>query len=429
MKKNSNTIRFTDITIKNLKPSDKRVTYSAIGMPGLLLRVTPTGRKTFAYMYWFEGRQRMLTIGAYGKLTLKQAIKKYAEAAEKRDKGLDPAADVVSKNKKKIASGTINDVIDRYEAYCISTGKKDVATPIRVLKATLGKECGHKRITTLTRDDCIGILQGLIERGVPQQANHCYSYMNRLMNLSVDWGLIEHSPMDRVKKPAKTNARSRFLNMDEIASFLKSIKNQETISPMVKGILRFMLFTGLRPNEAARIRWNDLDLPNKNIKISDTKNGRDFLCYLNDYAIDEINAMENITRESEFIFAISGEWMSVNHSDRDFEVVKVFSLSQAVRRMIKREEIEVDPFTPHDLRRTFSTQMTSVGVPRYWVDAALNHVDNSVLGQHYDLYDYSYEKEVVSNVWGYLLDVILSSKTRPKTNELRDIVREKFLKR
>ena len=49
------------------------------------------------------------------------------------------------------------------------------------------------------------------------------------------------------------------------------------------------------------------------------------------------------------------------------------------------------PPSPHDLRRTASTRMASLGVPKEDRDACLNHARVDV-GKHYDLYERAAEK-------------------------------------
>src|SRR5258706_407689 len=66
------------------------------------------------------------------------------------------------------------------------------------------------------------------------------------------------------------------------------------------------------------------------------------------------------------------------------------------------------PPTPHDLRRTFSTRLSALGVPKEDRDACMNHIPNDVGSKHYDLYDRLVEKRVAVDLWPERLQAILS---------------------
>ena len=66
---------------------------------------------------------------------------------------------------------------------------------------------------------------------------------------------------------------------------------------------------------------------------------------------------------------------------------------------LSQEVIKVD-FTPHDLRRTVSTMMTSMGIPLLTVSKILNHAKGGVTDKHYDHYAYDKEKKEALTKWG-----------------------------
>ena len=56
-------MRFTNRAIDALKPKSERFEVWADGHRGFGLRVSPAGRKTFIYMYRFDGTARRMTLG------------------------------------------------------------------------------------------------------------------------------------------------------------------------------------------------------------------------------------------------------------------------------------------------------------------------------------------------------------------------------
>jgi len=91
-------IILTDKGIKHLQPTSKRRIVWAKGLPGLGIRITPKGTKSFVYKYGLDGQDRWLTFGQYPKIKLAEALRKYGEALEKVEVGDDPAEENVRIN-------------------------------------------------------------------------------------------------------------------------------------------------------------------------------------------------------------------------------------------------------------------------------------------------------------------------------------------
>ena len=68
-----------------------------------------------------------------------------------------------------------------------------------------------------------------------------------------------------------------------------------------------------------------------------------------------------------------------------------------------------EPPSPHDLRRTFATRLSGLGVSKEDRDALLNHIRSDVGSKHYDLYERAKEKRAAFSKWDDALAGILSS--------------------
>ena len=73
---------------------------------------------------------------------------------------------------------------------------------------------------------------------------------------------------------------------------------------------------------------------------------------------------------------------------------------------MKKTEQVVEPFTPHDLRRTASTHLHRLGTPRHVVEKTLGHVDSSVAGV-YDRHAYLDERRAALDAWAEQLREIV----------------------
>jgi integrase len=69
----------------------------------------------------------------------------------------------------------------------------------------------------------------------------------------------------------------------------------------------------------------------------------------------------------------------------------------------------LDDVTPHDLRRTAASGMTSLGINRLTVSKILNHVETGVTAV-YDRHGYDAEKRHALEVWATRLEEIITGK-------------------
>ncbi len=92
-------MRFTDKGIAALKPKSERYEVWEDGRTGLGVRMSPKGRKSWNYMYRFNGKARRMTLGTYPAVSLASARVKHASAKELLAKGTDPGALHVEKRR------------------------------------------------------------------------------------------------------------------------------------------------------------------------------------------------------------------------------------------------------------------------------------------------------------------------------------------
>ena len=77
----------------------------------------------------------------------------------------------------------------------------------------------------------------------------------------------------------------------------------------------------------------------------------------------------------------------------------VYSLSQAMRKSLTICGLADNPATPHDLRRTFASNIAKLGFPREVLKRLLNHREGDVT-DIYDRHRYDHEARLAMNAWG-----------------------------
>src|ERR1700682_4451513 len=107
-------MRLTDKGVAVLKGKPQRYEVWEDGRSGFGVRVAPSGRKSWLFMYRFGGKARRMTLGTYPVLSLASARVKYAEAKRKLDHGEDPGS--LAKAEKLIdrEASTVRQLADEY---------------------------------------------------------------------------------------------------------------------------------------------------------------------------------------------------------------------------------------------------------------------------------------------------------------------------
>ncbi len=87
----------TNTSIQNSKPAEKP--YKIYDTDGLFMQITPSGGKWWRLKYRFEGKEKLLSLGTYPEVTLKQAREKRDDARKllANENPIDP-----SENRQKI---------------------------------------------------------------------------------------------------------------------------------------------------------------------------------------------------------------------------------------------------------------------------------------------------------------------------------------
>ena len=181
--RNSN--KLTELKIKQSKPDYKQ--YKLTDGEGMYMRVYPNGSKYWQLKYRYDGKQKTLSFGVWPEVGLSEAREKRAEARKKIKQGIDPIgekkilqqeAEKESKFRKESLKITFKKVFQEWINTKSSewTGKytKNVSG---YMNMHVFPDLGDKPILEIRRDDVIGILMKLEEKGIHET---CYRIRQKL---------------------------------------------------------------------------------------------------------------------------------------------------------------------------------------------------------------------------------------------------------
>ena len=378
--------------------------------PGLYLIVQPSGAKSWAVRYRFNGKRFKVTLGTYPKTPLAESTEDRKARIAKDPTSIPPDARGLAREILAAVATGRNPAMERKEARRLNlTGlagadliktiwneyvERHLTPNLRVSSADRFKGIFEKqilpkwqdrRIREITKRDVLNAVDDAAERG-PYAANSTVTLLSAFFNWCLGRDLIHISPVQGVKKPSPELSRQRVLTDDEIKSFWKGC---EKIGFPFGSLFKLLLLTGARRNEVAGMSPRELNLENRlwTIPAARTKNGVEHSIYLSDAALAIINSLPRMAG-AKFLLSTTGK-------------SPCSGFSKAKLRLDK-EMSDVAPFRLHDLRRTCATGMARLGVPLMVVEKALNHVSGSFAGivATYQRHTYAEETKSAFIAWG-----------------------------
>lgn len=180
--------------ISSIKPAPKRQEFWDSYLPGFGLRVAKGGQKTFCIMCRDKGKQRRITLGRYPIMTLAEARDAAREKLRLVSQGL-PLED------KKLEVMSVEQAFKNFVELYAKKKNKDWKRAKARLNGTLIREYGHLDIREVTRDNILMLLDKIVARGAPRQANRVHSGVSKFFKWCAERGYIEGSPvLNRLKK-------------------------------------------------------------------------------------------------------------------------------------------------------------------------------------------------------------------------------------
>lgn len=392
-------MRFNDRYVQNLKPRGSRYEVredSPHGYGTLALRVSKNGIKSWGYLYTFEGADRRLTLGRYPMMSVAEAHAAAGDAMRKLEVGEDPGAQVVAARIAARQAPTFAELAQLYLEQYARPNKRSgsVAKDEGMLRKDVLPAFGPRKAERIERSDVRELLRRIVERGSPIQANRTLALLRKLFNWALGEDLVPNNPCLGLAAPGKETRRDRVLSDGELQVLLRRLCDAP-MSAEVRLILQLQLLTAQRCGEVLNASWSEIELDTGwwTIPAEKAKNGLAHRVPLSKQA-------QAVLAEAR---ALNPDRSTVFPSPRGDKPMVVTAVGLAVRRA--QGYFGIDQWTPHDLRRTAASHMTSVGIPRLVVSKLLNHAEPGVTAV-YDRHSYDREKRTALETWGRKVEAL-----------------------
>jgi len=381
-------------------PAGKRAEHFDRQAPGLCLRVTDKGSKSWSVYYRLNGKNQRLTLSHIPAVDVKQARVAAHKVKDQAKAGVDPrtARDFERRQQESEARAqaetlkSFRTIAEQYKTReCPKLARGEETK--RALDERLLPKLGDLPISEIRKRDVYRITEILLDEGKPAAAHFVFEIARRIYRWAHERDEIEANPLAGMKPPVKLEHRDRTLTNDELKLLWKALGTEQIGFPFGP-LQKLLLVTAQRRNEVAQMRWSEVDLDKAEWTIpkARSKSARAHLVPLSELAVEVLSELPRF-HGGDFVFTTSAGRRPVS------------GFSKAKSRI--DELTEVTDWRWHDLRRTARTHMARLGVPDVVAERVLGHGPKG-LAAVYNLHQYADEKRDALERWARELTVIIA---------------------
>jgi integrase len=356
--------------IESLKPGDQRREISDRAN-GLFLISQPSGARSFAIRYRHAGKPIKLTIGQWPATSLADARKAAADAQHALAQGSNPAA-AKADAKVKADAAKADTLTAICESYLRREGPKlrSLGARVSILRRQVYPVLGSRPIGEIKRSEVVHLLDRVEDRSGPRAADVTLGVLRTILHWHERRSDEFRSPIIRGMQRQKTadHRRSRILDDDEICAAWAATADGTVFSSLV----RFLLLTSARRNEAAGMKWDEVDANGLwTLPAGRSKTKVDVARPLSRAALAVLNALPRLDG-CPYAFPSSS-------------LTPLAQFSVPKKRLDKASGVKA--WRLHDLRRTSRSLLARAGINSDIAEKCLGHSRGDIV-ERYDRHGY-----------------------------------------
>lgn len=227
-------------------------------------RQSANGSISFILKTRIRGRQKIITIGRYGVLTIQAARAEALRLLGTISSGLNPI------EIKELQELRVHDLAEAWLKRHVSNLKPSSAKRYQCLiRDYIGPKLGRIYADDLTPQVVVRFHDTLGNK--PRTANYCVSTLSSMWGWAAKRGLIKlDNPCLGVQRYPE-NKRKRYLTAPEIKRLADAFAKEEQANPFAVAAIKILIMTGARLGEILSAKWDWID--GDILKLPDSKTG------------------------------------------------------------------------------------------------------------------------------------------------------------
>ena len=372
--------------------------------PSLYIDVRSVGVANWVFRYQLRGRRCQFKIGSYGQnheqlLDYPDAVKVAIDCRQKLNDGIDPKLEMERQSRSKLI--TFDDCVQKY----LAKKREQIRTAFvyeRIYDNEIKDHLGYVRMEQINSYDIDNVIQRILDTGRPAVANQALLLIKRVFRVAIKYSVIVSNIAQEFSQTEDAGGadkkRQRFLEEHEIeAAFRVFRENPVKITQSSYIALSLLLMLGTRKMELLSAKWTQVDIKRQTFKLfaSSTKTDAALVIPIPDLAVPLFQDLRVLSGHSEYLFPKrkASQYPHIGPDTLNDAVACLFGISYGKRDRgpNRMEEAGVEHFTLHDLRRTFRTFLSKLGVSREVSEKCMNHSLKGV-EKTYDCYGFFPER-------------------------------------
>ena len=456
--------RLTDKFLRTVRTGKGSEEFWDESRPGFLVRVLESGTRTFLFSYREPGARparerpkRLLRLGVYNpedsdpsrRFTLADAVSAWKGASGQVSQGVNPKGPGVAPQTtdkpglsslldgipgehsaklrdlfgdRDLIAGSFGELARDYLVVHAWVEKRRSGEDERMLKRELLPLWRDVPAAAVQPEDVATLVRNIVVlRKAPVAANHVRLLVSRIYSFGISQVRARFNPAHGVRVPGgKARTGSRWLSDEEIirlwwgldAQWSPESKNPRnanrrlTSGDVFRALTRCRIVLFQRPGEVAYMEWSEIQpdgwwvipgtkfisLAGRKTEVG-TKNKLPHAVYLPPLALEQIESLRELSGHGRFVFP------SPKRPDQPIACTnKTLAALQA--------RLKIPHFTPHDLRRTGTTNLQRLQVDDTLIDRLVNHQPRGVQ-RSYNLWAFQEERKAAMCLWDTHLRSIL----------------------
>ena len=395
----------TDTAIKNLKPGTTPIKKSDGG--GLFLQVNPNGSRLWRLGYRFGGKQKLLSMGIYPDVSLKQARERRDEARRLLAEGIDPSVHrqtVKAMDASRTANSFEAVVREWFAKFSTAWNAQHQFDVMSRFEHDIFPWLGAKPVDEVSAADLLACLRRIEERGSTYTAHLTRRDCARAFKYAQATGRATRDPtIDLVGAlaPRQIKHHAAITDPAELGALLRSIDSYQGTF-IVRCALKLLPLVFLRGGELRKMEWKEIDLEAGEARIPAGRMKMKLALFvpLSTQAVTILRELHPVTGGGRFVFPSVGT-VAAPMSEN--------TILSALRRM----GYTGDEMTPHGFRSTASTLLNELGWHRDAIERQLAHAEQDAIRGAYNRAEHLPERRRMMQAWADYLDQLAGENVLP----------------
>lgn len=387
----------SDTAIRKIKPTGK--SFKVADERGLYLLVTPSGGKLWRLKYRFEGKEKLISFGAYPDVPLVRAREKRDEARRILADGIDPSEHRKAHQAMRAeVNGNTFEAIARewYSKQLRSWSPRQAVKVSGLFEKNLYPWIGKRPITEIKAIELLATLRRMEDRGAVETARQALQCCGQVFRYAIATGRAERDITPDLKgalSKSKPKHYAAITDPVKVGGLLRAIDGYSgTLA--VKCALKLGVLSFVRPGELRKAEWNEIDFDRAewNIPAERMKMDEPHLVPLCRQALEVLRELHPLTGHGRFVFP--GERSHQRPMSEN-------SVNAALRRMGYPQ----NEMTGHGFRAMARTLIDEVlGIRPDFIEHQLAHAVKDPNGRAYNRTAHLVERRKMMQKWADYLD-------------------------